>query len=325
MSEYKDIPADVLKSLLSTMLKIRRFEIKLIELYPAQDMRTPIHLCIGQEAIAAGVSANLKKKDYLFTTHRGHGHCIAKGVDMSSMIAEFYGRADGCAHGRGGSMHLVSPECGILGSSAIVGAGLPLAAGCALASKLKNEDTVSVTFFGDGAVDNGAFHESLNISSLKKLPVVFICENNFYATHSHQMKRQPADNIYQRAECYGIPGIREDGTDIIAVYKSSREAIERARSGGGPTLLEYRAYRWKAHVGPNTDYKMGYRTKEELKQWTARCPVRRFEKELLDAKIISHEELNKMIKEIELSIEEAVNKGKQSPWPQDVEIESNVY
>ena len=208
-TNFKGVPLKEIFYLFETMLKIRLFEEKLIELYPAQDMKTPIHLYIGQEAIAAGVCANLQRDDYVFSNHRGHGHYIAKGGDLKALVAEFYGRIDGCSRGKGGSMHIVAPEVGIMGTSAIVGGGISHAVGAALASVMQRNRKVSVVFFGDGACDTGAFYESLNFASLKRLPVVFVCENNFYATNSPLKARHPLDNIYKSCLLYTSPSPRD--------------------------------------------------------------------------------------------------------------------
>jgi len=320
-----NIPLKTLRTLYVTMLKIRKFEEKLVELYPAQEIRCPVHLYIGEEAVAAGVCANLERDDYILSTHRGHGHYIAKGGDLKSLMAELYGKKTGCSKGKGGSMHLVDPEVGILGTSAIVGGILPLAAGTALASVMQGNRRVSVAFFGDGGVDEGSFHESLNFASLKKLPVLFVCENNFYATNSPQSARQPADNIAQRAESYLIPGIRVDGNDVMAVFKASREAIKRVRNGDGPTLIECRTYRWMAHVGPNYDFELGCRPKKELDQWMRRCPINRYEDFLLNKNLMSQPEMTEIADHLEKEIEEAVIFGQNSPFPGRNELLDDLY
>ena len=320
-----DIPSATLREMYLIMLKIRRFEEKIIELYPAQEMKTPVHLYIGQEAIATGVCVNLAKDDYIFSTHRGHGHYIAKGGDLKLLMAELYGRRTGCSKGKGGSMHLVAPEVGILGTSSIVGGITPLATGVALASVMQGNRRVAVAFLGDGAVDEGTFHESLNFASLKKLPVLFICENNFYATNSPLRARQPADNIAQRAKGYVMPGIRVDGNDVLAVFRVAREAIKRARNGDGPTLIECRTYRWMQHVGPNYDFKLGCRPKEELDGWRKKCPIKRYKKFLLDKNIISESEMTQIADQIDKEIEEAVIFGQNSPFPDKDELFDDVY
>lgn len=321
----KDVPSHILIDLLRTMLLIRRFEEKIVDVYPEQNMKTPVHLCIGEEAIAAGVCSNLQKEDYLFTTHRSHGHCLAKGIDPKVLYAEFYGKRTGCCKGKGGSMHPASREYNVLGTSAIVGGGIPLAVGTALASKMRKERRVSVVFFGDGASEEGTFHESMNFASLKKLPVVFVCENNFYATNSPLSARQPHDNIAKRAEGYGMPGIQVDGNDVIAVYHAAREIIERARTGEGPTLLECRTYRWKGHVGPDCDYEKGCRPRQELEVWMGKCPVNMFKELLLKERIIATEILQEIAQNIEKRLDDALLFAQQSPFPETQELYDDVY
>lgn len=318
------ITVEKLKSMYYTIVKIRRFEEKLIKLYPSQELKTPVHLCIGEEAIATGVCANLKKEDYIFSTHRSHGHCIAKGSNIKHFMAEMYGKITGCSKGKGGSMHLVDPENGNFGSSAIVGGSIPLAVGAALASMMRKDGKVSVAFFGDGAVDEGVFHESLNFASLKKLPVVFICENNFYATNSPASARQ-AFKIYKLAKGYNIQGRLIDGNDLLDVYTESKEAIEIARNEGGPTLLECTTYRWKAHVGPNCDYETGCRPKEELYQWMKKCPVKDYENLLLNRKIISKSYIIDIINLIDKELDDAVLFAKNSLFPEPTKILEDVY
>ena len=320
-----DISNDILLELYRKMLLIRRFEEKIVEVYPTQDMKTPVHLYIGEEAIAAGVCSHLTKEDYLFTTHRSHGHCLAKGADPKFLYAEFYGRRTGCCKGKGGSMHRAFPEFGILGTSAIVGGGIPLAVGTALASKMRHDGKISVTFFGDGAVDEGTFHESLNFAALKQLPVVFICENNFYATSSHQTVRHSEPKIAKKAESYGIPGVQIDGNNVLEVYMATHEAVNRARSGGGPTLLECRTYRWKGHVGPSADYQQGVRPQQELEEWMKKCPIRAYEKFLKENQLCSEELYRNSMNEIDALLEDAWNFAKASPFPEPEDLLEDVY
>ena len=260
------VPTDTLIELYSMMLKIRKVSEKLVELYPEQEMRCPAHFHIGQEAVATGVCANLETKDYLFGSHRCHAPYLAKGGDVKSLIAELYGKETGCCKGKAGSQHLMAPEVGFFGASAIVGGTIPMAVGTALSSTIRNDGKVSVTFFGDGGVEEGVFHESLNFASLKKLPVVFICENKIYSVQSHLSPRQALDNIYERSDIHGVPGNRVDGNDVIKVYKVAKKAIEKARKGEGPSFIECQTYRWLEHVGPNYDFDLGYRTKDEVEK-----------------------------------------------------------
>ncbi len=324
--EYSsDITKDVFIELYRKIVLIRLFEEKIIEVYPIQDMKTPVHLYIGEEAVAAGVCANLNKEDYVFTNHRSHGHCLAKGVDPKVLYAEFYGRATGCCRGKGGSMHPVDPEHGILGASAIVAGGIPLAVGAALASQMKREKNVSVVFFGDGAADEGTFHESLNFAALKQLPVVFVCENNYYATSSHQSVRHSFMNIARKADGYGLPGIQIDGNNVLEVYTTARQAVARARDGEGPTLVECKTYRWKGHVGPEADYQKGIRPQEELEDWMERCPIKSYNKFLTENQICSDSIRQDIVKEIDAKIEAALTFAKNSPFPDPKELLEDVY
>ena len=321
----EDIPPTLLRWMYVTMLKIRKFEERVAKLLFAEEIKCPTHLYIGQEAVAVGVCANLRRDDYVFSTHRSHGHYIAKGGDLKVLMAELYCRRTGCSKGKGGSMHIVAPEVGFMGSSSIIGGNIPLAVGTALASDVREDGRVSVTFFGDGATDEGVFHECLNFASLRKLPVIFICENNLYSTHLRLSFRQPADNIYQKAEGYVMPGIRIDGNNVIEVFRASREAIERARNGNGPTLIECRTYRWRAHVGPWHDLDFGFRTKEEVESWIARCPIKRHKEFLLNREILSESEEEQISKQIDEEIEEALIFAKESPFPNECELMEDVF
>lgn len=319
------ISTDVKMALYREMLRSRRVEEKIAELYPQQEMKCPCHLYIGQEAVAAGVCGTLSREDYLFGTYRGHGLYLAKRGNLRALFAELYGKETGVTHGRGGSMQLVAPEVGFLCASAIVGGTIPMAVGAALAAKFYSRGQISVVVFGDGATEEGVFHESMNFASLKQLPVVFVCENNFYATYSHQSARQCADNIYKRAEAYHMPGFRIDGNDVLAVYEGALSAVERARRGEGPTLLECRTYRWLEHVGPSQDTHLGYRSEKEVKEWMARCPIKTFEEALLKEGVLSHETIQKLERELKEEIEEAVDFAQKSALPSVEELDKWVY
>jgi acetoin:2,6-dichlorophenolindophenol oxidoreductase subunit alpha len=307
------------------MLTIRLFEEKIVELYPEQKMKTPVHLYIGQEAIAAGVCANLKREDYVFGTHRSHGVFLAKGGDMNRLMAELYGKKTGCSKGKGGSMHVVDTDAGICGTTAIVGGNIPLAAGAALSIQLQNQNNVSVAFFGDGASDEGVLHETLNFAALKKLPVIFLCENNFYATNSHRSKRQSYDHIYKLASGYGIPGVMIDGNDAIEVYQTSKKAIDRARKGAGPSFIECKTYRWKAHVGPDCDFHLGCRPQQELDEWTAKCPINRLEQYLIDEGQLTIAGKNDIIRSIDKEIEDAYQFAMKSSYPDEDDLYNDLF
>lgn len=316
---------DRLLELFRVMQLIRKVELKIASEYKNDEMKTPIHLSIGQEAIAAGVCVNLAKEDYVFGTHRSHAQYIAKGGNINRMIAELYLRITGCARGRGGSMHLLAPEQGIFGSTAIVGGCLPLGTGTALASKIKNDGRVSAVFFGDGAADEGTFHESLNFSALNKLPVVYICENNAYAINSHHLQRHPKNNLYRWAESYGIPGYRIDGNNVLEVAEYSARAITRCRQGEGPTLLEGVTYRWKGHIGTVNDVGEGQRSQEEYDYWLSKCPIKWYSHYLRSIGLLEDTLENSINKEIDKLITEAFEFAINSPKPDASELMEYVY
>lgn len=320
------ISPTTLKALYTTMLRIRRVEEEIVELLLSKpEIICPVHLYIGQEAISAGVCANLRKDDYVFSTHRSHGHYIAKGGDMRALMAELYGRVTGCSRGRGGSMHLASPDMGLPGSSAIVAGTIPLAVGAALAFSLRGQDAVSVTFFGDGATNEGAFYESLNFASLKKLPVIFVCENNAYSTHMPVSACLADVRIYKKAEIFNMPGIRIDGNNVIAVFSTAGKVIENARHGQGPTLIECMTYRWRGHVGPNYDLDKGLRSKEELDYWMNRCPIKTLERFLSVHDILSESDKALISEDIDREIADAVVFAKESPYPDENSLLDNVF
>jgi len=267
----------------ATMLRIRLCEEQLAEMITAGEIHTPCHLCIGQEAIAAGTCAALMRTDTIWGGHRSHGHYLAKGGDLTTMLAEILGKASGCSLGRGGSMHLASPAMGILGTVPLVAATIPLAVGAGLASRLRGENAVAVAFFGDGATEEGHFHESLNLASLYRLPVIFVCENNLYASHLALEQRRAEDNIVQSGAAHGMPAERLDGNDAVEVYDAVARAVKRARAGEGPTLLEFRTYRWRGHVGPSWDMDVGVRRKDELHRWLPLDPIARLRAQLINA------------------------------------------
>jgi len=321
----KGIPQGTLLSMYEMMLRIRRFEEKIADVYPEQEMRCPTHLSIGQEAAAVGVCTALQREDRIFSTHRCHAHYMAKGGDPRRMIAELYGKKTGCCGGKGGSMHFTDESVGMMGTSAIVGASIPLAVGAALASIMQGASYLAVAFFGDAGVEQGVFHESLNFAALKSLPVIFVCENNLYATQTPLHKRQAMDNIYKRSAIYSIPGERLDGNDVLAVYQATCRAMKRCHQGHGPTLLECRTYRWREHVGPNYDYDMGYRTKEEVEEWMAKCPVNSWKNRLLDAGIATEAELAEIARKLDEEVDLAFRLAKADPLPDEVDLLKDVF
>ena len=320
-----DVASVPLRSMYITMLRIRRFEERVAECLVNGEIKCPVHLYIGQEAVATGVCANLRQSDYVFSTHRSHGHYIAKGGDIRTLMAEMYGKVTGCSKGRGGSMHLASPDVGLVGSSAIVAGTVPLAVGAALAFSMQNQDTVSVAFFGDGAVNEGVWYESLNFASLKKLPVILVCENNLYSTHMPISSCLAGANIHRKAEIFNMPGVRVDGNNVVEVFKAAEQAIENARHGNGPTLIECMTYRWRGHVGPNYDLDKGLRSKEELDYWMNRCPVKALERFLLEHDILTEPERIQIGEGIDKEIEEAIVFAKESPYPDESEPLNNVF
>ncbi|MBF0595741.1 MAG: thiamine pyrophosphate-dependent dehydrogenase E1 component subunit alpha [Candidatus Omnitrophica bacterium] len=268
------------------MLRLRLVEERLAAIYhPANEIKTPMHLYTGQEAVAVGVCAALEKGDVVNPYHRSHGWYLARGGNLQAMMAELMGKKTGCCGGWGGSMHLVDVEAGVMGSSSILAGTIPHAVGCALAFSIKELPQVAIAPCGDAAIEEGVFHESMNWAALKKLPVVFICENNLYSTSTPLGDRQPPVEIYRRAASYGMPGRRCDGNDVTEVYAQASEAVARARRGDGPTFLELMTYRWREHVGPNVDWDLGYRSKEEGESWMARCPIKRLAKEFAAADV----------------------------------------
>ena len=319
------VPPQVLRELYQMMLEIRKVELKIAEHYPTDEMRTPIHLCIGQEAVAAGVCANLHTDDYVFSNHRGHGHYLAKKGNLNTMIAELYNKETGCARGRGGSMHLVDPAVGLLGSSSIVAGGIPVATGAALAAAYRKDGRVAVVFFGDGAAEEGVLYESINFAVLKKLPVIYVCENNLYAVCSPLHRRQPGNDIYKRVEGFGIPAGCIDGNDVIQVYETARQAVALARQGGGPYFLECKTYRLTDHHDRKTGVESGYRTQAEWDEWAGQCPLKRLESFLKAGNLVSDQELQAMEKAVDKKIAQAFLFAQASPLPRKSEIAKYLY
>lgn len=315
---------NVEQSLWRMMVLIRAVEDRIGELVLAGEIKTPCHLSIGQEAIPAGVCAALQPDDSLWGGHRSHGHYLAKGGDLRAMMAEIFGKATGCARGRGGSMHLVDTAQGIFGTVPLVAATIPLAVGAALSAKLRGTGQIAVAFFGDGATDEGHFHESLNLAALYRLPVLFVCENNFYSTHLTMKERRAKDNIVESADLHGLSGERVDGNDVMAVRGAADQAVQRARAGEGPTLLECRTYRWRGHVGPAADLEVGEDRRRELDEWRQRDPIARCRKRLR-AQGLSPEQFESLEAAVRDEIEEAVSFARRSPAPDESELLHHVY
>lgn len=298
------------RRLYAQMLLIRRVEERLAAIYPEREVRSPTHFCIGHEAVAVGVCEALGREDPVFPYYRSHGWYLAKGGDLNAMVAELFGKATGCSGGWGGSMHLIDLEAGVMGTSAIVGGSISHAAGAALAMRMRGKDSVAVVSLGDGAVEEGVFHETLNISALRKLPILFICENNLYSVDTPIADRQVQPELYRYTEAYGIPGVRVDGNDVRAVHEAATDAAARARKGDGPTFLECLTYRFLEHCGPNEDLYLDYRSVEEVDRWRAREPLERAKG------LVSEAEADEMDREIASRIDEALAFARSSPFPE---------
>ncbi len=321
--ERTAIAPDAAHALYREMLRIRRCEEQLVRSYAQGLIPGACHTYIGEEAVATGVCAHLRPDDTVLSTHRGHGHALAKGVPAREVIAELFGRATGCSQGRGGSMHLFKPEVGMLGTSGIVGPSILMATGAGYSFKLTRTDRVSVVFFGDGAVNNGAFHEGINMAAIWNLPVIFVCENNMYATEVAFASVARNTNVAERGYVYGLPGIAVDGNDVAAVYTAAGEAVRRARAGEGPTLLECRTYRTRAHSEGMRD--VGYRTKEEVDEWKRRDPIESYRTRLIADELATDDDLRGIEDEIAAVIAEALDFATHSPWPDAATATAHVY
>jgi len=304
------------------MVRIRTFEERVVKEFAAGNIPGAAHLYAGEEAVAAGACANLRPDDYIISTHRGHGHLIAKGGKTDRMMAELYGKKTGYNKGKGGSMHIADMEIGILGANAIVGAGIPIAAGAALSAKMRGTDQVTICFLGDGATNTGRFHEGVNLAAIWNLPVVYVIENNMYAESTSISSACKLANLSDRAKAYGIPGKTVDGNDVLAVYEAVGEAVARARKGQGPTLIECKTYRHRGHFegDPQT-----YKAKEEVGEWMKKDPIPRFRKRLIEMGVLTEEEANKIGQEMKEEIEKAVKFAEGSPYPAPEEAIEDVY
>jgi len=323
-----DIPATQLDrtamlSLYREMLVIRRCEEQLAKGHQAGLIHGACHTYVGEEAVAVGVCAHLRQADAVFSTHRGHGHALAKGVTPRALIAELFGRATGCSQGRGGSMHLFAPEVGMMGTSGIVGPCILQAAGAGYSFKLLGLDQVGVAFFGDGASNNGAFHEGLNLAAIWDLPAVFVCENNMYATEVPFAYASRNTDIADRAVGYGIPGVIVDGNDVLAVYEVAGAAVRRARSGGGPTLIECKTYRTRPHSEGMRDG--SYRSVEEIESWKARDPIRQLYATLTAQDLADEQALAAIDAEVQAQVAEAYEFAKNSPYPDGATALDHVF
>jgi len=301
-----------------SLYRIRRVEEEVARIYPSDKIKSPVHLSIGQEAVAVGVCEALRPEDVAFGTYRSHAYYLAKGGDLKRMMAELYGKVTGCAKGKGGSMHLIDAEHGVMGASAVVGTTIPHAVGYAYAVKVRREERVVVSFFGDGATDEGVCYESLNFAALKRVPVVFVCENNRYAIHTHQLRRQPRDNLVERVRAFDIPAERV-GDDVLQIHERASRAVEAARRGEGPFFLECLTYRWREHVGPGEDFHLGYRTREEAEPWFQNDQVRRM------GSLVAPARREEIEREVEEEIREAIRFAEESPFPEAPELYTDVF
>jgi pyruvate dehydrogenase E1 component alpha subunit len=307
---------ELLATLLSRMKLVRRAEEAIADLSASGEARCPCHLAVGQEACAIGLTAVLDpSRDRAFGAHRSHGHYLGVGGDVDALFAEVLGRATGCSGGMGGSMHLVAPERGLLGTVPIVGATIPIATGTGLSLKMDGAGGVAVSFFGDGATEEGIFHESMNLAAIHKLPVIFACENNLFSSHLHINLRQPADSVARYAVAHGVAHELVDGNDVLAVLDAAERAVARARAGEGPTFIEMVTYRWRGHVGPREDIDVGVRRVHDLPAWKERDPIRRLAESMIAAGLASADRLAAIDREIGAIVDAAVEKARRAPYP----------
>jgi pyruvate dehydrogenase E1 component alpha subunit len=310
------ITSEQQREIFRMMLRIRLVEEKIAEIYPRQEMRCPVHLSIGQEAVAAGTAAALSKGDFAMSGHRSHAHYLAKGGDLKAMLAELMGREGGCCRGRGGSMHLIDRKVGFLGAVPIVGSTIPIAVGLAWADRLQGRQRVTVAFFGEAATEEGVFHESANFASLHRLPVVFLCENNLYSVYSPMSVRQPGHReVFQVASAHGIQAAQADGNDPDAVWSAVSAARHHAGTGLGPVFLEFKTYRWREHCGPGFDNHIGYREEMEFEAWKKKDPLETYRHKLATGGILDSQEIEKLSTQISRELEDGLAFARQSPVP----------
>ncbi|MDP7168027.1 MAG: thiamine pyrophosphate-dependent dehydrogenase E1 component subunit alpha [Nitrospinota bacterium] len=314
------------KQLFFSMLRIRMVEFGIADRYSEQEMRCPVHLSIGQEAVAAGACAALGPGDYMMSMHRAHAHYLAKGGDLKAMLAEIYGRADGCSAGMGGSMHLIDLSVNMLGSTPIVGGSIPVAVGTAFGSWMKGEKRATMVFFGEGSTEEGVFAEALNFAALKKLPVIFVCENNQYSVYSSISVRQPPGrSLTEMVRAHGVNASKGDGNDVEGVYRLCLDTVQRALNGDGPTFLEFETYRWLEHCGPGYDNHIGYRTEEEFLEWKKRCPLDNYRAALVRDGVLTEDEISEREESFRREIDEAFAFAKESSFPEEEGYLDRVY
>lgn len=321
-------PKELLEHLYRTMVRIRLCEESLVEPIISGAVRCPCHLYSGQEAVAAGICAALDKDDYVFGTHRSHGHFLAKGGDLAAMVAEIFGCETGCSRGRGGSMHLIDPENGMLGAAPIVAGTISLAMGAALAGSIRADKRVAVSFFGDGATGEGVLYECLNFAALKKLPLIFVCENNFYATHMPVRECRVENSIYKVGEPFCIPSVEVDGNDVLKVYEVGKDAVDRCRHGMGPVFIECHTYRFRGHVGPDDNIQGEHtdiRPREEIESWLQKDPIKRLADYLLTKKLVDQKKLDEITRAAEAEVAEAHSFARNSLLPDRKDLTSYVF
>ena len=317
-----DLTNEQLIEMYTTMVKIRTFENRVAELFAGGKIPGFVHLYVGEEAVATGVCANLTDKDYITSTHRGHGHLIAKGGDIKQMMAELFGKKTGYCKGKGGSMHIADLDLGIMGANGIVGGGPPLASGAALACQYLGNDGVAVCFFGDGASNQGTTHEAMNLASCWKLPVVFVNENNMYGISSCTRDSMCVPNVADRAGGYGIPGVVVDGNDVVAVWEAAAEGISRARQGKGPSLVECKTYRHKGHFEGDP---CAYREDAELEEWKEKDPIPRLERKLVEMEVLTGNRIEEIKGALQNDLVAAEQFAEESPFPDVSELTEDVY
>ncbi|MBN1636134.1 MAG: thiamine pyrophosphate-dependent dehydrogenase E1 component subunit alpha [Deltaproteobacteria bacterium] len=321
-------PKDLLEYLYRMMLRIRVCEESFVEHILNREVKTPCHLYSGEEAVAVGLCAALSKEDYIFGNHRSHGHFLAKGGSMKEMVAEIYCRAAGCSRGRGGSMHLIDTDVGMMGAAPIVAGTISLALGAALASVIRGDGRVAVSFFGDGATGEGVLYESLNFAALKNLPLIFACENNLYATHMPIKECRVDQPISKIAEPYGIEIYSEDGNDVMQVYEASREAVETCRAGEGPVFMEFKTYRYRGHVGPDDNIQGSHtdiRPQDEIALWMEKDPITRFERHVMERQLLDSGRIQHIKEEVTDEVREAQAFARKSPSPRQEDLTKYVF
>lgn len=322
-----DLRPEALLGYFREMLRIRMIEEEIAARYPAEEqkIRCPVHLSVGQEAIAVGMSATLRPGDQVVSNHRCHAHYLAKGGDLKAMLAELYGKAAGCCGGRGGSMHLFDTDAGVLLSLPIVGSSIPIGVGAALAFKQQGRDSVAVIYLGDAGLEEGVYHESANFASVRGLPAVFVCENNLYSVYTHLGDRQPQRPLVEMGRAHGLSSCHVDGNDVRAVARAAAEAVEQARSGGGASFILADTYRWREHCGPFYDNDLGYRTEAEFQAWRERDPIAMQRRLLTEAGVLGPEREAKMARKIEDEIAEAFSFAEAAPYPDPGSAGEGVY